>query len=412
MNEAAATPIPASRPALGYAYGGIALFATALAFFASKGLALLLFCGAIAAFAGYVMRFRAMPAIEPKLAALLGIFIFWTALTSLWADNQISAFVGALKLGGLLLAGLFLVAAVNGVGDREATLIRNGLRGGLAIGAGLLLIEILLNGPIYYALANIRLNTYQNGAFWLNAANVLLVLLTWPALMSVRPPARLIATLAALATLMFYAISLRHFTAVVAVGLGAVVTLVVWTQGRRIAALVAAGVIAGSLAFPITVGHFADEYGEIEGSPSISNTVLHRYAIWSFVSDRIAEHPLIGWGMNASKTIPHAHDKIWIGNNEAYVERLPLHPHNHSLQAWLELGLPGLMLLVLAQGLIIYHILRSSLHRTSIALALGQFTAALTFASLSYGLWQAWWIATLWIAASLSVSMLKNELAR
>lgn len=411
MNKAAAMRLPIARLALGYAYGAIGLFSIALAFFGSKGLALMLFCGAIAAFTGYVLRFRALPTLEFKLTALLILFIAWAALTSLWADEQMAAFAGALKLGGLFLAGLYLVAAARGVEPHALAIVRNGLRGGLALGAGLLLIEITLNGPIYYALINVRLDTYANGAFWLNAANVLLILLAWPALMSVKPSTRLITTIVALAALMFYAISLRHFTAVVAIGLGGAVALAVWAQSRKIAAFVAAGVIVGSLAFPITIGHFADEYGTIDGQPSISNTVQHRYAIWSFVSDRIAEHPLIGWGMNASKTVPHAHDKIWIGNNEAYVERLPLHPHNLSLQTWLELGLPGLILLIVAEGLIIHRILASAVHRTSVALALGQFTAALTFASLSYGLWQAWWIATLWIAASLSVAMLRDESA-
>ncbi|MGA9658174.1 MAG: O-antigen ligase family protein [Asticcacaulis sp.] len=54
-----------------------------------------------------------------------------------------------------------------------------------------------------------------------------------------------------------------------------------------------------------------------------------RIDIWSFAVERSLEKPFWGWGYEASRQF----DPI-----------IPNHPHNMSLQAWLELGIPGLLL--------------------------------------------------------------------
>ncbi len=55
-----------------------------------------------------------------------------------------------------------------------------------------------------------------------------------------------------------------------------------------------------------------------------------RIDIWSFAVARGSEKPWFGWGYEASRQFdPH----------------IPNHPHSLSLQAWLELGVPGLILL-------------------------------------------------------------------
>lgn len=55
-----------------------------------------------------------------------------------------------------------------------------------------------------------------------------------------------------------------------------------------------------------------------------------RIDIWSFAAGKALQKPLWGWGFEASRN---------------FEPIIPDHPHNMSLQAWLELGLPGLILL-------------------------------------------------------------------
>ena len=74
------------------------------------------------------------------------------------------------------------------------------------------------------------------------------------------------------------------------------------------------------------------------------------------------------------------------------------------LQFWFELGIPGIIIAIAIVSLILSKLLS---YRDSIfvALGLGQFTTALVFASVSYGIWQAWWLASLAFAASFMIAM-------
>ena len=61
-----------------------------------------------------------------------------------------------------------------------------------------------------------------------------------------------------------------------------------------------------------------------------------RMGYWTYATARIAEHPLKGWGLDASRTFGAA---------------IGLHPHNGAIQAWLELGALGAALMALAWAL-------------------------------------------------------------
>ena len=81
--------------------------------------------------------------------------------------------------------------------------------------------------------------------------------------------------------------------------------------------------------------------------------------------------------------------------NRIVGHKMPLHPHNLVLQMWLELGVPGALLLCVLIILILRRLTGPSLGRGMAALACGQFIAGLTVYVMSYGAWQSWWIATM-----------------
>ena len=78
---------------------------------------------------------------------------------------------------------------------------------------------------------------------------------------------------------------------------------------------------------------------------------------------------------------------------------MPLHPHNLALQIWLELGFPGVVLLGILL-LLPLRLTRAGFDREASAIACGQFAAAFIISSFSYGAWQSWWLAVLWLGAS------------
>jgi O-antigen ligase len=88
---------------------------------------------------------------------------------------------------------------------------------------------------------------------------------------------------------------------------------------------------------------------------------------------------------------------------------MPLHPHNAILQLWIELGLPGAILGAALAILAIRGILARAEDVLWRAAALGLIAASLLIAFLSYGLWQRWWMSTLWLSAALMVATARQR---
>ena len=104
-----------------------------------------------------------------------------------------------------------------------------------------------------------------------------------------------------------------------------------------------------------------------------------RLDIWAFAAARVCERPLIGWGLDASRT--------WKGV-------LPLHTHDAALQIWLELGGVGA---VLASAFVVFLFWVISRAREGVGYmgtASATLVAYLTIGAISFGVWQEWWLAT------------------
>ena len=111
--------------------------------------------------------------------------------------------------------------------------------------------------------------------------------------------------------------------------------------------------------------------------------------------------------MNASKNIPGGDRMIYSDAGVKHGQALALHPHNAIFQLWLKLGLPGIIMYL---GLCVFIILTAVnplRSKFESAMIFGQFMTVLVIANLSFGIWQAWWIATLWLAANLIMLALK-----
>ncbi len=90
-------------------------------------------------------------------------------------------------------------------------------------------------------------------------------------------------------------------------------------------------------------------------TPWIKWSGMHRLLIWRFTSERIAERPLLGWGMDAARELPggktHLATRFPDAGLPEDAEALPLHPHDAVLQWEVELGIPGTALCLAAGGL-------------------------------------------------------------
>jgi hypothetical protein len=101
-----------------------------------------------------------------------------------------------------------------------------------------------------------------------------------------------------------------------------------------------------------------------------------RMDYWSFAVDRIGEHSLRGWGLDASR---------------AFGPGIALHPHDGALQVWLELGVVGALLAAAFWWLALSGLSRSKPDLGAVGVACSA-SVYLLFGALSFGIWQGWWL--------------------
>lgn len=120
-----------------------------------------------------------------------------------------------------------------------------------------------------------------------------------------------------------------------------------------------------------------------------------RMGYWRHAADWISDHPLRGWGIDASRM---------------FGPGITLHPHNGPLQVWLELGLIGAM-----AAAVFWFVAIASQSQPNRDLgrgaAAGTAVAYLTFSAVSFGVWQEWWLAVGALAAAGSMAVQRQDRA-
>jgi O-antigen ligase len=165
-----------------------------------------------------------------------------------------------------------------------------------------------------------------------------------------------------------------------AVGAGAATLRWPVVAPRILAGLVAAYFLAAPLA--LVLAKTSGLYARIEALAPLSWS--QRMGYWSHAVRWTREHPLRGWGLDASRS---------------FAPGIKLHPHDAALQVWLELGLVGAVCMAVFWAVTL---LRLSRRTPDAAMAAGVAAAVsyLTFAAVSFGVWQEWWLATGVVAAA------------
>lgn len=145
---------------------------------------------------------------------------------------------------------------------------------------------------------------------------------------------------------------------------------------RRLLALTPFGAIGWPFAARWVFTHHYDWLAHIPDSWRA------RVEIWDYMSYRIMEKPLLGWGLGTSVTLDfkNPHGALYVITNMPAA-----HPHNVMTQLWVELGLPGLALGVIFALLILYK--ASRLDERLMPFALGAWVAGFCFCLLAYNFW-------------------------
>jgi O-antigen ligase len=159
--------------------------------------------------------------------------------------------------------------------------------------------------------------------------------------------------------------------------LSALAALIVWRWPRIGPRVMAAGAGLFYLVAPalVRLGVASGwwETVKAEEQPSWAQ----RMGYWRHAADWIGDHPLRGWGLDASRM---------------FAPGIILHPHDAALQIWLELGLIGAVAAAMFWAATLVRLSRP-VRDPAVAAATAGVAVYLLFSLVSFGVWQEWWLA-------------------
>lgn len=344
--------------------------------------------------------------IDPALAAPLATIVLLGALSTLWAIDKTQTARTSLILAGEFLGGLVLLTGAAGLEYRHKRRILAWLAGGLTLAVALLLFELLTPG-VRALLLGVKPGpdgTDAHEASLSRGLTFVAIMLVPATAMLWRRGRRLWA--AALFACGLGVIVISHSLASkLALPAAMLAALLLYWRPRPMAVLAAAiSALAILAALPLALS-IPDAQTAYDRAPWLSASGHHRLTIWRFSAQNTLDRPVLGWALDASRVIPGADDPVYynrtIGAGTALIPetRLPLHPHSAPVQLWLELGAAGA---TAGAAFVALAFVRQGRRRPWAAATGGAaLTAGLVVACVSYGIWQSWWLGTLWLCAAL-----------
>ena len=317
---------------------------------------------------------------EAWLFAALGA---WALASCAWS---VAPGLSARALGEAVLPLLCATLAGAALAGDSPQRLPAWLAVGLGLAALLCLVELTFDLPLR------SLTGGRHADYVINRPAVTLALLVWPLVSLLRARGREIWGVPALGLVALTAAVSASGTAVFAVLAGSVAYAVARWRPRL---ALRVGLVATLLAL-LTAPVSGDLLGRL--MPGKAHEALRnshsreRVEIWQAFGAVVRLRPLAGIGFGASPVIER--DPVF---NEVAPETrrlLPVgHPHNAALQVWVELGVPGVLIVA---GLFVLLFRRlGERHDRALAAPLAAVAAACAVALVSHGAWQGWWIAVL-----------------
>jgi len=397
----ALSPSPVAPPSRAAVVLALAMgLAPALSLSSALAMAPLLALTAVAMLAANGWR-RPAPVPTRAQGLLLLALLAWAAWSTGWSLDQAFAWRDIGMLIGTLLGGVVVQAEARRLDEAGLALVVRALSIGLLV---VVPAMVLCGGleQMHVLDTETTQKVIEAVVQRMNRGSTVCVMLMWvAALGQVRfgRPWRAVG----LVLVLLLGVTFTHdLAAKLAIVGGAGVWAAARLSPRFAAAGLAALILAVMLLAPLAALHMPPPRQSIYIS-WLPRSGHHRMTIWSFTAQRIAEKPLLGWGMDSSRAIPGAKDEIYLIDRAGKLfneSMLPLHPHNGPLQIWLELGGIGASLMALFLLTLPYSLARGSAPPTVKAFGAAMLFGGFLIASVSYGVWQSWWLSTVWLAVA------------
>ena len=356
----------------------------------------------------------ARPLCRPALIGAAG-FLGLAALSVLWAIDPAEAFERITKIAAPLLSIVFLSSLLPRL-DRDVVLRWLWI---FPMVVGVLCLTLYLeykSGYPLYRLFRGHDSDFSVRIFQLNRQAVTLVILAplavaclWLYLRRVRGAKRAAAGLACAGLLGLY-VPVMAATESQSANLGFVLVLLMlslWPvagrMGRIAHYIFCTGFVVSLAVMPFIIPPIftwiVDQgiaLDRAQGGWLVQANILPRLEVWDAVSRYMFDSPLIGFGIEATRSVPAFDSRGLFEPGQQY-----LHPHNAALQIWIEFGALGVALFAAAGLWVLHHVrtLNGTAHRR---MALALFAGFCGVSLVSHGLWQGWWIGLIGLSLGLA----------
>lgn len=317
-------------------------------------------------------------------------FGLWTLVSCFWSAEKASSLSATLHLLPLLGSVLVLSTSLKDVSQKLIESMGAGLTVGVSILLAFVVLYILQDRFLYPLLSSYYPARFPSGYAYVTPCIAILSCLIWPTLFFLKKRNQRFFSLILYACTFLAPMTIPHHSGRSSMILGSLVfgltfllkekmvTVFRWIAGLYI------------LFSPVFTRLFLSPHLWQHLTETFKTSWLHRLYIWEFITQKIYEKPLYGWGFNSARFMATPQDVTLEG-----WELVPLHPHNGILQIWLELGGVGIFLFIA----FILLSLKKELFKNKDPFLASTFCASFASASIffivSFGTWQSWWISTL-----------------
>lgn len=330
------------------------------------------------------------------LALILGLFLVWPIMTAIWSIAPERSLWSGTRIAVLMAFGGAAYVLVQRLGPASIRLPA-WFAGCIAFCAIVLALELLPGGGLLRRGFEAVGEDYDRFIIKnVNRGLCTLAVLVWPAVAGLwargwKAPALILPWLLLLPMQEFESLS-----AVVGLLAGAAVFVALLAAPKMMSKVIAVVVPAFFVVWPAL---FPVLDRAVFSTPAVyaqlPDTAQHRVEVWRFSMTKVAERPLLGWGLEASRYVPGGND-VYAGERKY----LPMHSHNSAIQILLEVGAIGLLLTAAALALVMRRWLAlENLTPGARATSGAAIVAYLAVGFSAFGLWQYWWLAVGWLAA-------------
>jgi O-antigen ligase len=337
--------------------------------------------------------------VHHPVAQVILLLLAWMATTAIWTFGPEDALLQLARTAFLISGGTALAIMLPMLDQIDRERLACAVIAGFALLVFLLAFELLSEGLIVRMALPAKYAEQPLIDVIVSRGSVFMALMMWPTLLAFHSIHRRMGVVATIGGAIGITLLMDHSATRLGIATGLAALGLVYCFGQRAVVLIGSLCIALILSAPLlALGPLSPQWWQ-SVAERLEVSAVHRLYIWQFVTERVWERPLFGWGFAASARIPGADTPTPIG-----LRSLSLHPHNAALQIWLELGAVGAALSALLIAAIVLTLARSDVDRFTLATATAALATSFTVANLSFSIWQSWWLGslvlmTVWIAA-------------